>query len=350
MDTVLVKLVDRSHPEVEHNPLHVSPSFCTEDLERYLRSVLGGNGGYRFYMEGQLFEGCLQKGIEARGLEIEKGVSIEYEVDGNCTPDVTVELEDPVSFLDIAKTDMYEIWCGTYGGELQVYVYQGDAIVLRETTSHKRIRGISHGDKLYIYSSDGEVLSLRSGGSLFKVDGEITCLASSHTIVSAGTHEGECYVFKEKLMKVHKFKAQISSTIIDGDEVTFACVDGSIGAFNTSTNAFKTRDVGYNLTSADTRGDRQVFGTSCSGLVVESKGQSMFVGTGIRFSSKVSIYNSCIVAQASQHTISIINTKNSQELRRITTDGYISDIGWVGNLLVVGVGSRIQGYIIHNLE
>lgn len=349
MDTVLVKLVDRSHLDVEHNPLHVSPSFCVEDLERYLRSVLGRDGGYRFYVEGRLLEGCLQKEIEERGLEVEKGVIIEYEVDGHSAPDATVELEDSISFLDVVKNGIWEIWCGTYGGRMQIYAYQDGAIVLKEATEYTNVRGVIRGDELYIYNSDGEVLSFRSGTTLFKVKGEITCSASSCNIVSVGTHEGECYVFKERLMKVHKFKACISSTIIDGDEVMFVCMDRSIGVFEASTNAFKTKGFEYSITSGDTRGDERVFGTSCSGLILESKDHSIFVPTNIRFSNKVSMYSSCVVAQASQHTISIINTKNSQELRRITTDGYISDIGWAGNLLVVGVGDNLQGYVIHNL-
>ncbi|AFN82988.1 hypothetical protein EROM_050550 [Encephalitozoon romaleae SJ-2008] len=349
MDTVLVKLVDRSHLDVEHDPLHVSPSFCVEDLERYLRSVLSGDGGYRFYIEGRLLEGCLQKEIEERGLEVERGVIIEYEVDGHCTPDATVEVEDSISFLNVVKNDIWEIWCGTYGGRLQIYAYQDGSIVLKKATEYKKVRGVARGDRLYIYNSDGEVLSLRSGAVLFKVNGEITCSASSCSIVSVGTHEGECYVFKGRLMKVHKFKACISVTIIDKDEVMFVCMDGSMGVFETSTNAFRTKDFGYNITSGDARGNERVFGTSCSGLIVESKDHSTFVPTNIRFSNKVLMYNSCVVAQASQHTISVINAKNSQELRRISTEGYISDIGWAGNLLVVGVGSNLQGYIIHNL-
>ncbi|KMV66111.1 hypothetical protein M970_050520 [Encephalitozoon cuniculi EcunIII-L] len=350
MDTVLVKLVDRKHPEVEHHALHVSPSFCSGDFKRYLGSVLGGDGGYRLYIHGRQFEGCLGEEISSRGLEVERGVVIEYEPDEHCAPDVTTEVEDSVSFLSVARGSPSEIWCGTYGGRLRAYTYGNGTILPKRTTEYMGIRGMAYGDSIYIYNSSGEVLSLESGDVLFKVDGEITSLASSCGVVSAGTHEGECYVFGDRLLMIHKFKAPVSSTSIRGDDLEFVCVDGRIGVFSISTSTFRTRDVKHNVTSADTRGNVRILGTSCSGLVVECKEESVFVETSIRFSSRVVMYNDHVVAQASQHVVSIINTRDSRELRRITVDGYISDIAWVGNLLLVGVGPRIHGYTIHSLE
>ncbi|ADM11505.1 uncharacterized protein Eint_050560 [Encephalitozoon intestinalis ATCC 50506] len=350
MDTVLVKLVDRNHDGAEHNPLHVSTSFTTEDLERYLRSVLGGDGGYRFYIAGRGFEGSLLKEISSRALEVEEGLTIEYELDRNYTPDVLIELEDLVSCLTVVKSRQPEVWCGTHGGRLKIYAYQDGVINLMKTTDYSRVRGVSREDGLYIYNSAGEVVEFESGDVLFKVDGDITCIASSSNVVSVGTHEGECYVFKEGLMKVHKFKAYISSTAMNKDEAMFVCADGNIGVFGISTNTFKTKDLGYGVTSSDMGDGKYVFGTSCSGLVVENKEESTFVSTGIRFSNRIAMYNGCIVAQASQYTISVVDIGDHRELRRITVDECISDIGWIENLLIAGVGSRIHGYIIHNLE
>lgn len=350
MDTVLVLLVDRSHPEVQHDPLNVSLALRAEDVRQYLGTLLGRDGGYRLYVEGRLFEGCLESEVASRGLDVERGITIEYELDEHSAPDVEAQLEDSVSFLAVVDESPQEVLCCTYGGKLRVYECKDGRVVLKETTGHCKVRGVTSGDGNYIYNSSSEVVCIKTGDVLFKVEGEVICSASSGSTVSAGTHEGECYVFREELQRVHTFEACVSSTSIVGNDVEFVSTDGEMGVFSMTAGTFRTRDAGHNITCSDTKDGLRVFGTSCSGIVVERGSEARFMETNIRFSTKVAVHSSNVVAQAAQRMVSILDIGNSREIRRVTVDGYISGIACVGDLLLVAAGSSIRGYRIHGLS
>ncbi|KAH9412301.1 hypothetical protein HK407_01g01960 [Ordospora pajunii] len=345
MDTVLVKLVDRMHPEIEHDALHVERSFTAEDIKRYLKAVLGMEGKYRLYIEGVPFEGSVDSRITDRGLEIEKGVAVEYEIDDQSTPDVCVDLEDTVMFLKVVGEDS-KIWCCTYSGMLRMYSCVERAISLIATTECRGVRGMAIGDRMLAYDCGGKIVGVDDAKVLLEIVGDVTSMSFKGDMICIGTYQGECYVHGQELKKVNEFKTKVVFTSVSEEAVEFVSMDGDMYQWCLSGECKKTK-LGHNVTAADMKGQTKVFGTSSSEMLVVSNNEKSVVKTRIRFSTAVAIGSQGIVAQASQYTISIINTASGDEMRKIVVDKCIAGIGWVENMLIVACGSTIRGYFIH---
>lgn len=343
---VMVELRDRNHPDMRHDPLHVDVGFTTGNIGDYLNSVLQQSRSYRFYMDGLLFDGSLASAMTRRGMGPETGLTIEYETDGNTTPDVRVELEDVVSFMRVSVDGgPCDIWCSTYGGELRTYKYEDGCVVRVECQEHHGVQDVCVGEQTYLYDRLGRVVCVETGRVLFEVaPNQITCMGSSGDMVSVGTRDGRCLVFGDRLECVCEFGMEMSSTDVRDGTVTFTSLDGQVGIFCVRDGTMQHRRGGYNITSMDCRDGVRIFGTPCSRLVVSTGDKEDVVETNIRFCCRISMHSKDVAAQVSQYTVSVLNVRDSTEIRRVTVDKPISGAGWIGDMLFVSTGSDICGY------
>lgn len=342
MNNVLLRLVDRNNVDVRHDPLHVDLSFSADDIKRYLNSVFRQDRNYRFYMNNMLFDGSLMDEVNVRGLETERGLSVQYEADEDLVPDCLLELQDCISFMRVTRNEEDEIWCGMYGGMLSRYRYKDGLKLVSGYPEHCGSRGIAFGDRTYVYNASGEIVDLSTAEVLFRIGpDQVTCIESSGNIVSVGTSAGKCFVFVDKLEKVHEFRTEITSIGIRDRIIEFTSLDGCAGAFSAETGVFEERRMEHPTTSMDFNNGMKILGTSCSVLVEEGRSS---LKTNIRFSIGIAIYDDDFVAQASQYVVSVVNIRNSTEIRRITLEKPISGVAWVEKTLFISTGSQIRGY------
>ncbi|KAM0672438.1 hypothetical protein CWI42_012000 [Ordospora colligata] len=345
MDTVLVRLIDRIRPEIEHDSLHVERRFTAEDIKRYLKTVLGMEGKYRLYIAGIPFEGSIDSNIVARELEVEKGVTVEYEIDYQSTPDVCVDLDDTVMFLKVADENL-KIWCCTYSGILNIYSCIDKMIYQEATVECRGIRGMAVGDRLLAYDSEGKIIRIDDANILLEIAEDVTSMTFKGDVIFIGTYNGGCYVYDQELKKVNEFKTKVVFVSVSEDTVEFVCIDGNTYEWHFNGECKKYK-LGYNVTAVDMKGNTKVIGTSSSGMLVMNNNQKSFIKTSIRLSTALAIGTHDIVAQASQYTVSIVNIGSGEEIRRIAVDKCIIGVGWVKNMLVIACGSSIRGYFIN---
>lgn len=335
---ILVELMDRNRPEAGHDPLHVDVGFRADDIRQYLNSVFGQDRRYRFYINNAVFDGSLQEEVSLRNLETERGLRVEYEAEDEVSVDLQLELDDTLSFLKVfGDKECWEIWCCAYGGLLRIYECRGGAVSMRETV-HRDVRGAACGDKMCLHTAH-EVMGC-DGEVVFRTVENISCISVEGETVYVGTLEGGCYVVAGEARRVHGFSTEVVS--VQGGE--FVSLDGHVGVCR---DGFERRRVGQSVTAVDSGHGARVFGTSLSRLEIERDGAASSLKTKMRFARCVAVHSRDIVAAASQHVVSVLNIQTSAEIRRISVDETICNIGWMENMLLVGAGTSIRGYNIN---